>query len=151
MPDAPENSIWPSRIGEQSFLIKVWETLPDIVFVFDIRHLSLIYINHRVQEILGYSPDDLTGASASNVIPTLIHPDDLANLTPDLQRFVQSSTDESVEIELRVRHTNGEWRWLRQRLQVFSRDSAGAMESIIGVAEDVSHRKDDETERPDSK
>jgi PAS domain S-box-containing protein len=128
--------------------MKIWEALPDIVFVFDIQHLSLSYHNDGIREILGYTAGDLN-APGSILIPTLVHPDDLVFLTDGLQRISQAPDNETAEIEVRLRHANGEWRWLRCRIRVFSRDSAGEVQQIIGTAQDVTsqHRRDEGTAR----
>jgi PAS domain S-box-containing protein len=79
----------------------------DLMSVVDI-HGNFLLVNAAYKEILGWEPDELVGTSYA----TLIHPDDLAH--------VQSAFDpkegivpSSVELELRERCANGEYRWMK--------------------------------------
>jgi PAS domain S-box-containing protein len=79
----------------------------DLMSVVDI-HGNFLLVNAAYKEILGWEPEELVGTSYA----ALIHPDDLAH--------VQSAFDpkegvvpSSVELELRERCANGEYRWMK--------------------------------------
>jgi PAS domain S-box-containing protein len=79
----------------------------DLMSVVDI-HGNFLLVNAAYKEILGWEPEELIGTSYA----LLIHPEDLAH--------VQSAFDpkdgvvpSSVELELRERCANGEYRWMK--------------------------------------
>jgi PAS domain-containing protein len=71
----------------------------------------------------------------------LVHPDDYDRLVAYYTQIHAAQDGEILEIEYRVRHANGEWRWLCNRDAVFSRDANGQVTQIIGTAQDMTDRK----------
>ena len=57
--------------------------------------------------MLGYEPSEMVGVR----VITLIHPDDLPALLPDLQRLM-ATPGASYTYQSRYRHADGSWRWL---------------------------------------
>src|SRR5258708_2798895 len=101
MPDSLDNSTFQAIVDDSSLTTQIWEAVPDILFVFDLNHQSLHYANGRLQEILGYSVDDLKGLGSS-LITTLTHPDDVGLLMDDLLRIAESRDEETIETEVRI-------------------------------------------------
>jgi PAS domain S-box-containing protein len=62
-------------------------------------------------------------------------------LTEHLKRFRDATDSEIFEIDYRMRHKNGEWRWLRSQETVFARNADGLPYQILGAAEDITERK----------
>jgi PAS domain-containing protein len=42
-----------------------------------------------------------------------------------------------LEIEYRMQHSDGEWRWLRSRDVAFARDGQGRVTEILGFSENI--------------
>ncbi|MGJ5629855.1 PAS domain S-box protein [Nostoc sp. CALU 1950] len=125
---------------KQNIAQKIVETTPDIIYIYDLIEQRNVYINHQMLEILGYS----SGAVQSmkeKVLPSLIHPDDINRINAHLQTFQTLQDEEVIEIEYRMKHADGQWRWLHSRECVFTRDRNGLSVQILGTAIDISARK----------
>jgi PAS domain S-box-containing protein len=124
----------------QRFVQHIAETLPGILYVFDLDQRRNVFINREVTAILGYSKDDIV-ALGDQVMGTLMHPEDFTPLE-DVRRRLHNVKDEQVlEWEYRMRHKDGGWRWLHSWETVFKRSGDGAAKQILGVAEDVTSSK----------
>ena len=66
----------------------------------------ICWISPSIREIVGRDPQSLVGTS---VLP-IVHPDDVASLLSGLDRAYSSM--QSVDFTYRLRHSNGEWRWI---------------------------------------
>ncbi|MDX2139266.1 MAG: PAS domain S-box protein [Chloroflexota bacterium] len=124
----------------ERFIEQVLALTPSIVYVYDLLEQRNIYSNLEIGVVLGYSPEEIR-QFGSNFFPTLMHPDDLARLPDYVARVLVSKDGELGEFEYRMRHKNGEWRWLYGRDGVFRRDENGNPIQTIGTAVDVTERK----------
>ncbi|HEY9302289.1 MAG TPA: PAS domain S-box protein, partial [Phormidium sp.] len=102
--------------------------------------LNYIYTNAEVVKILGYTPEELHHLQSTDCWQ-LIHPDDHQIMLERLLKLETVKDGETVDFEYRVRHKNGEWRWLFSREIVFSRTPDAKAEQILGAATDISDRK----------
>ncbi|MEH2225425.1 PAS domain S-box protein [Nostoc sp.] len=126
--------------SSQDFLQKVANTVPHILYLFDLLQGTSIYLNQKSVAILGYSPEEFCNADPQWLM-NRFHPDDryLCHNLPT--RFVNLKDNEVFSTEYRFRHQNGEWRWLHTREVVFARDTNGTPTQILGSVEDISTRK----------
>jgi PAS domain S-box-containing protein len=132
-----------SLASSQRFLQRVIDATPHVVFVFDLPAQRVLYINRQVDSVLGYSPRDLQELG-SDVLKNVTHPDDAGRVDDVMARLAAAPDDEIVEYELRVKSSKGSWRSLHFRDVVFSRSADGAVAQILGVAEDVTDRRQGE-------
>lgn len=124
----------------QHFVEQIAETMPGVLFVYDLIEQRNIYINRQITDLLGYTPNQIQ-AIGSDIVSTLTHPDDLADLCAYLEEF-QSAPEGVVRAhEFRNRHANGEWRWLYIQSLVFHRTADGIPRQILGVAINITKRK----------
>ncbi|MDM9582377.1 diguanylate cyclase [Nostoc sp. GT001] len=129
--------------SSQDFLQKVANTVPHILYLFDLLKGTSIYLNEKSVTILGYSPEEFCNADPQWFM-NCFHPDD-RHLCYDIpSRFVNLKDNEVLSTEYRFRHKNGEWRWLNTREVVFARDGNGAPTQILGSVEDINTRKEAE-------
>ena len=119
------------RLGQQ-----IAETVPGILFVYDLLEQRHTYINRQIWDLLGYTPEQVQAMGAE-----LTHPDDLAHLSAYLEAFHSAPEGAVREVEYRNRHANGEWRWLYTQAVVFDRTVDGIPRQILGVAIDITDRK----------
>jgi PAS domain S-box-containing protein len=129
----------------QRWLSAIAEANPNILYVYDLSEGRNVYCNRQMFAILGYSSDEIQ-QMREGVLSTLMHPDDFALLAEHQNRYLTAKEGESFEFEYRMRHKNGEWRWLNSRDTVFTRDSEGKPKQILGTATDISDRKQVELE-----
>lgn len=69
-----------------------------------------------------------------------VHPDDRPGRKAGLRDLVEGRVD-SLDDEFRVRHANGGWIWLQERVHVASRAPDRSPLSMIGMLQDVTSRK----------
>ncbi|QMS90530.1 PAS domain S-box protein [Nostoc edaphicum CCNP1411] len=126
--------------SSQDFLQKVANTVPHILYLFDLLKGTSIYLNEKSVTVLGYSPEEICQADPQWFI-NCFHPDD-RHLCYDIpSRFVNLQDNEVLSTEYRFRHKNGDWRWLNTREVVFARDANGSPTQILGSVEDINTRK----------
>jgi len=131
---------------KEQFITAITETSPAIIYVSDMEQNRNVYVNTGMQRLLGYSSKDVT-KMGDNLFQLLIHPDDLQNVI-DFQAVVQSATDEDIlGIEYRMKHQNGGWINLYSDERVFLRNSDGTVKQKIGVALNITERKQAEEEK----
>lgn len=130
-------------IKEQEYFIQqIADASPTILYLFDVPTQSMAYINREAFFVLGYLPDEILEEGAA-ITDTLYHPDDVPLLPCRRQsekNFQQ--VDSMIQYECRVRHKDGDYRWLLVREIVFKTDEAGNITQIIGAALDINRRKD---------
>lgn len=128
--------------GER-FLQSIADTVPNVIYLFDLRNNRNRYANRQVAITLGYTAAEVQ-ALGDQFISTLLHPDDLAHLGDHLTHLSALADGELAEWEYRMQHKSGDWRWLNGREIVFERDAQGAPTVILGALQDITHRKEAE-------
>ena len=127
-------------LEKQKFIQKIAEASPNILYLYDLQEQCNVYSNREIASVLGYTSTEIQ-AMGADLFTNLMHPEDLTKI-PDYYRQIEAAQSEEVfEIEYRMRHANGEWRWLYSRDTVFSRDDRGQIKLTIGTAQDISERK----------
>ena len=119
---------------EQEFVRRLVACFPDIIVVLDTEG-RYTFVSPRVQEFLGYTPDDYLGAS----LHERPHPDDRGSLLA----FFQSLTSGEVSfgaVEYRTSHKNGGWRTMRANASPLT-DGEGKIIGIVASARDVTESK----------
>ncbi|HBB35335.1 MAG TPA: hypothetical protein DDZ80_00450 [Cyanobacteria bacterium UBA8803] len=132
------------RTGElersQRFIQHMADASPNILYIYDLIENRNIYTNRNIATILGYTPAEIQAMGAM-LLPMLMHPDDLPKHLDGLHRIHTVADGDILELEYRLRHANGEWRWIYSRYTIFTRTPDGAVQQIIGTAQDISDRK----------
>ena len=127
----------------QAFVQRIADASPNILYIYDLVEHRTIYSNREPTAALGYTPDDLK-QMGDQVLPRIMHPDDMPRVVAHHAHFFTAQDGEITEVEYRMRHVSGAWRWMRSRDTVFSRDESGTPRQIIGAAQDITERKEAE-------
>lgn len=94
------------------------------------------YISPQIETILGFGPDAWRGDPS--LWDDLIHPDDYERAAQaDLRHY---ATGEPLDVELRIRTSDGGWRWMRDQA-VIIRDEDGRPRWSQGILYDITERK----------
>ncbi|MCC7461831.1 MAG: diguanylate cyclase, partial [Gammaproteobacteria bacterium] len=121
------------RLQERNQLTEL--TANDGVWDFDVDGHE-VYFSPRWRAMLGYDASDVRGTFDWR---SLVHPDDMVRVQAAIREHVAGKTPmfESVH---RMRHRNGEWRWVvsRAKAQV---DAHGRLLRLVGVELDITERK----------
>ncbi|WP_293132325.1 PAS domain S-box protein [Microcoleus sp. bin38.metabat.b11b12b14.051] len=124
----------------QHFVERIADTSPNILYVYDEIEQRNVYTNREITDTLGYTLAEIQ-QMGSSLLPTIIHPEDLAKIPGYLQELENAPDGEVVEYEYRVRDKQNCWHWLVSREIVFSRTESGKIRQRLGAATDVTERK----------
>jgi len=110
-------------------------TANDGIWDFDGR-AKKIRLSRRWKDMLGYDIDQ------EDVLPDwyrLVHPDDMARVQTKMREHLEGKSEffESVH---RMKHQNGEWRWMTSRAKA-RQDEKGRLIRLLGVEVDITERK----------
>jgi PAS domain S-box-containing protein len=136
-----EKALWEN----QRLIQQIAEATPAMLYLYDNIEQRNVYANRQLAEIVGFSPEEVQNMG-EGFLQKLIHPEDLATVAASAERLLAAPDGEIVEVEYRMRHASGEWRWLYSRDTVFTRTADGAPALILGTALDITKRKRAEEE-----
>jgi PAS domain S-box-containing protein len=122
----------------QLFVQRIFRTIPDAVYVLDVNDQQNIYSNESVRRLLGFAPDQPV---EQTTIQSLIHPQDILPMLQHLEQLQYGTDNDVFEIEYRMKDARDEWRWINTRNLAFKRSYDGTVSQIIGVAQDITARK----------
>ncbi|HUD96563.1 MAG TPA: EAL domain-containing protein [Woeseiaceae bacterium] len=120
-------------LEERNRLISM--TANDGIWDFD-GQTKRIELSRRWKQMLGYDED------REDFLPDwyrLVHPDDMARVQGKMRDHLEGKTPffESVH---RMKHQNGEWRWMTSRAKA-RQDEKGRLVRLLGVEVDITERK----------
>ena len=121
------------ELQERNTLVAM--TANDGIWDFD-GDTKRISLSRRWKTMLGYDADD------EDVMLDwyhLVHPDDIARVQTLMREHLEGNTPffESVH---RMKHQNGEWRWMKSRAKALL-DNNGRLLRLLGVEVDITERK----------
>ena len=126
-----------------SFLQKVTTIVPSVIYVFNQKTQSNEYTNRSLPESMGYLPREIQEMGPS-FMPRVCHPEDLPVMGSYFAALRQMADGEVSQLEYRMRHRDGRWRWVLSYDTIFERDESGEVLRHIGVATDITAQKEAE-------
>ncbi len=136
---APSHSLYTTL--DAHLVQKIVDTVPTLLYILELPSAKTLFINAQVHALLGYPPEEIV-ALGTGYVTRLVHPEDQPALAAHYEALVAEADGVVLEIEYRVRHRNGEWRWFRSFETVFRRDPQGVARQLLGNALDVSGRRE---------
>ena len=125
------------------FIDKIIEVEPGVVYIYDLEERRNVYINSHWLYAFGYTEQE-TQDMQDELFLRMAHPDEMAGILAHHERWRQAGEHEILETEYRLRTKAGEWRWLQSREAVFLLNKDGKVKQILGVAHDITARKETE-------
>ncbi len=122
------------------FLDKINNASPGIIYVFDLLEQKEVYSNHKREELLGYTEEDVA-AMGSSLMNRILHAEDLPVVQENMKKMALANDGEVFTHEYRVQNKQGEFRWHRTYETVFKRTLTGDTSQIIGISIDVTEEK----------
>ena len=121
----------------QELLESIVKTIPNFLYIYDVETQQIIYANAAVTAMLGYTSEELEDLGQA-ALATLIYPEDMPNLIAGMQRLANSTNPHQTDdIDYRIKHKNGEWRWVCDRSTIFKRTADGQMKQVICSVLDI--------------
>ncbi len=136
--DVPLHLVSPLRRADGEFE-RIAATSPDIIFIMDQASDRLVYCNERIAEVLGWTVEEFKAWHLRDQ-PNFIHPDDHVAFAEWLAAALNASGDEVFQVQQRIRHADGSWRWMRVRVAAFRRGDNGRVTQLIGTATDTTEQ-----------
>lgn len=131
------------------FISEMTAVLPGVLYIFDLERQRNVYVNRHTGAVLGYSAEDIH-ALGDDFIPTVLHPDDAIRLLQHFEGLKERADGISAQVEYRLRHRDGSYRWFLSRDVVWERDAEGRVRQILGLATDITERKQAEEKLRDA-
>jgi PAS domain S-box-containing protein len=118
-------------------LRSILENSVDIVFMLNLTTDSVEYVSPSIETVLGHGTTEFQSAKISD-FTGLIHPDDRRGMIETIQSAAAQSRETSKlpSIECRMRHKNGDYRWIGIAHSVVL-DAAHRAVAIVGNARDI--------------
>jgi PAS domain S-box-containing protein len=116
------------------------QAMPDVVVVYDMAEEEALYVNDRIRSYFGYSPREVR-EWGGQLLQKIVHPDDLAAVRAFYAAFEDAGADEVRTMSYRIRHKNGDYRWVDNQGVVFQRAGDGRVWQLLLVERDVTHLK----------
>jgi PAS domain S-box-containing protein len=113
------------------------ENTRDLITLFD-PDGRFVFLSASVEELLGYTPQELIGESSLE----MIHPDDWEQVAASHVRSLAGSQE---GVEYRMQHKDRTYRWLETRVQLHY-DATGALRHVQACSRDITARKGNEAQ-----
>ncbi len=122
------------------FITEMTSVLPGVLYIFDLQEQRNVYVNRHTGTVLGYSPEEIH-AFGDEFISTMVHHDDAPRVHQHFDDMKGLADGATAQLEYRFRHRDGSYRWFLSRDVVWQRNAEGAVQQILGVATDITERK----------
>jgi PAS domain S-box-containing protein len=129
----------------QYFIKKILDTTPTLIYIYDLIEHSNVYANQEIVEILGYTAEEIE-MMGPKLFSHILHPDDVESVAKHHLRLSKAAENEQFEIEYRMKHSDGGWRWLHSIDIPFNFNHDGTIKQILGSSEEITERKNNEME-----
>lgn len=128
----------------QQFIQRITDTIPNILYIYDVEEKQNIYCNQSITHILGYSLSEIQSMGDS-LLQNIVHPEDFVKVKEHHNHVRDQKSEDLFFIEYRMRDVHGTWKWFYSQETIFLRNPDGAVKQIIGAASDITELKEAET------
>lgn len=129
------------EMGARPSFAAIAERSPDALWIWDVSSGRVVFISAASEKLTGLTSGEVLAQTQAESWAN-IHPEDRANVDRAMSALVAGRNGRSVEYEFRHRHRDMNWRWLRSRAGVFTRNPDGSVAQVFGHTEDVTDRRD---------
>lgn len=131
----------------KNFIEKITNLTPSLIAVYNIKTGKYLFLSKALETLLGYEPQ-LVLEKGADFFMEITHPEDVARIIAentqaikDLNASTQrNSVGEIREFRYRMRHADGEYRWIHTYGTVFERDEHNQIETVINISNDVTEQ-----------
>lgn len=127
------------------FIQQVTDSIPDIVYVYDLEKRDIVYINRESFKSVEYLKDYIYNLSP-NVKNVIIHESDAGKRINHNLNLESLTENESREVEFRIKGPDNEWQWFRVRDSLLKRNEDGSARQILGLCQNITKQKKSEEE-----
>lgn len=124
----------------QHFIQAIADSNPNLLYVYDVIEQRNVYSNRQISTMLGYTAREIQDMGTA-MMSTLLNPEDLPAFLESVKKVELAKDGDVIECQYRMKHKNGEWRWMHSWDTVFLRTTDGKAKQILGTANDMTDRK----------
>lgn len=118
------------------------DNLPGLVYCARVdEYWTMEHVSAGSLDLTGYQPQELLHNSVTH-FEELIHPDDRSSVRHQVMEALAQGR--RFHVEYRVRHRNGQYRWVSERGAAFHTDHPGAGLLVAGHIQDATTKKEAE-------
>lgn len=124
----------------QNFITRVTETIPFLVYVYDLSHHEFTYRNRSFATLF----DCLVGKNDTQIDEYISHHismDDQPLVLAYMQKLSSATSNQLFECEYRIQHDDATWRWLHHYDAIFTWLPDGQPGQIIGTVIDITEQR----------
>ncbi len=113
----------------------------DFIYIYDLVEERAVCVSGRVWEVLGSTSEEIQ-IIGSQFQTDLLHPLDGSLLRKHFAGYEMASDRQILEVEVRLKHKDGSWRWFHCRDTIHNRTPNGRPKQIVGTATDITKSKE---------
>lgn len=129
--------------NEQNYRLLA-DNVSDVIWVIDLDYLSYAYISPSVEQMRGYTPEEVVNRSIADTLSPESYKLAMKMLEEEYERF-KAGKEPSSKIELEMTHKDGSTVWTEVATRFF-REQDGSV-YLIGITRDINDRKKWDAER----
>lgn len=125
----------------KKFNERITALIPNMVYIYDLEKSKNVYSNSYIYELLGFTTQELQDFG-SDILNQLIHPSDLNFVIEHFQKCFLLQDEDYLEINYRIRDNQGKWHWFHDKNTIFSKNSEGKPQQILGITQDITENRE---------
>jgi len=116
---------------DEKFIKSILNVCPSIIYVYDIINKKNLYSNKGIEDLLGYTCDEIECMS-ENILESLMHPKDHKIYMKENFPKYRRLKDRTLKHSFRMKHKNGRWVRLLATEVIYKTDEKGKPTQIVG-------------------
>ncbi|MFD2255805.1 PAS domain S-box protein [Luteolibacter algae] len=125
---------------QRLFIERMTSVMPSVLYVFNLETRRSVWANRPIGKALGYS-DQEVHEMGPDFLSDILHPEDGPLFSAHYKRLALAADGERLDIDYRLKHRDGTWRWFQSHDTPFTRNRKGKLLEIIGTSTEVTARK----------
>ena len=135
---------------QQYFISAVMESVPEMIFIYDIIEDKNVYSNNEIIRVLGYTPEEFK-AFGKGLLKSHTHPEDLHLVKERNRQYLNMKEGDVADVTFRYRNSQGVYRSIRTKSRIYKFTPDGKPWQVLGVTEDVTEKVRQEEELNNSR
>lgn len=131
-----QRDVTEERRSERLFR-KIADATPDLLCLYDTWTKKIDFVNERVRDILGWSPEEFIEGMAG-LEPSLVHPEERGRIGAGRQTHVTIQPNEIRQYSARIRHKGGGYRTIDFRTMAFETAPDGSALRLFAIGRNLS-------------
>ena len=129
----------------QIFIQRIANAIPAVITTCNVNSGQFKFINEGLTKLLGYDANHVLDEGIGFLLK-IVHPDDVDSLVSKTTNALQEANNQRgdvegiVELQYRMKHSNGQYRWFNTVCTVFQRNQQGQVQFVLNISFDVTER-----------